>query len=50
MAGYVVTSKVDGLIYVILSKAKKDVPYGELVGITEGVTQTEVITSEFSST
>jgi len=30
-----VTSEVDALKYVVLSKARKHVPYGELVGTTE---------------
>jgi hypothetical protein len=29
-----ITSKVDALMYVVLSKAEKHVPYGELVGTT----------------
>ena len=35
MTGNVVVSRVDALMYVILSKAQKHVPYGELVGTTE---------------
>jgi len=35
MIGHVVISEVDALMYVVLSKAEKHVPYGELVGITE---------------
>jgi len=34
MTGNVIISKVDTLMYVILSKAEKYVPYGELVGTT----------------
>jgi len=32
MTGNVVISDVDVFMYVVLSKAKKHVPYGELVG------------------
>jgi hypothetical protein len=28
-------SEVDGIMYVVLSKAEKHVPYGELFGTTE---------------
>jgi hypothetical protein len=35
MTGNVVTSVVDALMHVILSKAEKHMPYGELVGTTE---------------
>jgi hypothetical protein len=35
MTAYVVMSKVDALMYVVLSKAEKHVPNGELVGTTE---------------
>jgi hypothetical protein len=35
MTGNVVTSEVDALTYVVLSKAEKHVPHGELVGTTE---------------
>jgi hypothetical protein len=38
MPGNVVTSDVDCLEYVVLSKAEKHVPYGQLVGTTECVT------------
>jgi len=38
MIGKVVTSKVDVLMYVVLSKAQKHVPYGESVGATECIT------------
>jgi hypothetical protein len=34
MTGNVITSKVDTLIYVALSKAEKHVPYGVLVCAT----------------
>jgi len=34
MTGNVITSKVDSLMYGVLSKAEKYVPYGELVGTT----------------
>ena len=34
-AGNIVTSKVDALMYAVLGKAEKHVPYGELVGTTE---------------
>jgi len=34
MTGNVITSKVDTLMYVMLSKAEKYVPYGELVCTT----------------
>jgi hypothetical protein len=37
LPGNSVISKVDALMYVILSTAKKHVPYGELVGTTECV-------------
>jgi hypothetical protein len=36
--GYVVTAEVDGLTYVILSKAEKHMPYSELTGTAECVT------------
>ena len=36
--GNIVTSEVDALIYVVLSKAEKQVPHGELVGTTECIT------------
>jgi hypothetical protein len=35
MTGSVVISEVDALMYVVLSKAEKHVPYGELVDTTE---------------
>jgi hypothetical protein len=35
MTGNVVISEVDAVMYVILSKAEKHVPYGELVGTTK---------------
>jgi hypothetical protein len=35
MAGNDVTSQVDAVIYVVLSKAEKHVPCGKLVGTTE---------------
>ena len=35
MTGNVIMSEVDDLIYVILSKAEKHEPYGELAGTTE---------------
>jgi hypothetical protein len=34
MTGNVIISKVDTLMYVVLSKAEKYVPYGELAGTT----------------
>ena len=34
MTGNDVTSHVDALMYVVLSKAEEHVPYGELVGTT----------------
>jgi hypothetical protein len=34
----VVISEADALMYVVLSKAGKHVPYGDLVGPTEGLT------------
>ena len=34
----VVISEVDALMYAILTKAEKHVPYGELVGTTEYIT------------
>jgi hypothetical protein len=34
MAGEIVLSEVDALIYVVLSKAEKQVPYGEFVHTT----------------
>ena len=37
MIGIVVISKVDALMYAVLSKAEKHVPYVELVGTTECV-------------
>jgi len=38
MTGNDVTSQVDALMYVILSKAEKHVPYEELVGTIECIT------------
>ena len=38
MTGNVVISEVDALMYVVLSKAEKHVPYGELIGTTECTT------------
>jgi len=38
MTGNVVIPEVDVLMYVVLSKAKKHVPYGELVGTREYIT------------
>ena len=38
MTGNVVISEVDALVYVVLSKADKHVPYGELVATTECIT------------
>jgi len=38
MTGIVVISKADALMYAVLSKAEKHVPYVELVGTTECVT------------
>ena len=38
MTGIVIISKADALMYAILSKAEKHVPYVELVGTTECVT------------
>lgn len=35
MTGIVTIPKIDALMYVILSEAKKHVPYGELVDTTE---------------
>jgi hypothetical protein len=35
MTGNVVTSEVDVLMYVVISRAEVHVPYGELVGTTE---------------
>jgi hypothetical protein len=35
MTGNVVISEVDAVMYVVLSKAEKHVPKGELVGTTE---------------
>jgi len=35
MIGNVIIFEVDALIYVVLSKAEKHVPYGEVVGTTE---------------
>jgi hypothetical protein len=34
----VVISEVDALMYAVLTKAEKHVPYGELVGTTEYIT------------
>ena len=34
----VAVSEVDALIYVVLNKAEKNVPYGDLVGPTECIT------------
>ena len=38
MIGKVVVSDVNALMFVVLSKAEKHVPYGELVGTTEWIT------------
>jgi hypothetical protein len=38
MIGNVVISEVDALMDVVLSKAAKHVPYGELVGTRECIT------------
>jgi hypothetical protein len=38
MIDHVVLSEVDAVMYVVLSKAEKHVPYGKLVRITEFVT------------
>jgi hypothetical protein len=38
MTGNVVLSEVHALTYVVLSKAEKHAPYGQLVGTTERVT------------
>jgi hypothetical protein len=38
MPGIVVLSEEDALLNVVLSKAEKHVPYGELVGTAECVT------------
>ena len=35
MIGNVVISEVDAVMYVVLSKAGKHLPYGDLVGTTE---------------
>jgi hypothetical protein len=42
MTDNVVISDVDALLYVVLCKAEKHVPYGELVGITERIVLNEV--------
>jgi hypothetical protein len=38
ITGNVLMSDVDARMYVVLSKAEKHVPYGELVGTTECMT------------
>jgi len=38
MAGNVTIFKVDASMHVVISKAQKHVPCGELVGTTEGIT------------
>jgi hypothetical protein len=38
MTGNVVKPEVDALMFDVLSKAEKHVPYGELVGTTERTT------------
>jgi hypothetical protein len=38
MTGNIVRSEIDALMYVVLSKAEKHVPHGELVGTTECIT------------
>jgi hypothetical protein len=54
MTGNDVIFKVYAVIYVILCKAEKHVPYGKLVGTREcicysqGVTQTEVVITKFN--
>jgi len=42
----VIISEVDAHTYVILSKAEKHVPYGELVGITECMSQPGCCTNQ----
>jgi hypothetical protein len=54
VTGNVVISEIDALMYVVLKKAEKHVPYGQSVGTTEcvchkrGITQTEVVITEFN--
>ena len=52
--GNVVISEVDAVVYVVLSKAEKHVPYGKLVCTKEcvirGVAQTVVVITEFNCT
>ena len=38
MTGNVVISEVDAVLYVALSKAKKHMPYGEILGSRERIT------------
>jgi hypothetical protein len=38
MTGNIIISEVDALMYVVLSKAEKHVPYGELFGTTDSIT------------
>jgi hypothetical protein len=38
MTGNIVISEVDALMYVVLSKAENQVPYGGLAGIIECMT------------
>jgi hypothetical protein len=39
LTGIVVISKADGLMYIVLSKAEKHVPCGQLVCTTECITE-----------
>ena len=43
LISYVVISEIDVLTYVVLSKAEKHVPYGELVGTTECIKLAEML-------
>ena len=37
MTGNIIISEVDALMYVVLSKAEKHVPYEELFGTTDSI-------------
>jgi len=37
MTSSVITSHVNAVVYVVLNKAEKHMPYGEIVGTTESV-------------
>jgi hypothetical protein len=53
--GSVAISEVDALMYVVLNKAEKNMPYGDLVGTRECITlqtrcRTEIVICQFNLT